>query len=465
MVGFSDQGPRAIALRLAIIMLNYSDDMTMKPTRTLSLKLPAEASFIRLAPLFVGQGAIGLGLDAAAADELSLAAEEIMAHVVRAGSPGGEVEISCFAGSHFVQTDFSFPLAGSGLRALNMTARVSLDDQSGLDEMELLIASRMADRFRISRRADGNAALTLIKNFSYSEMAEVGPAKVVAVSRFELKEPDPAQIKWLLRLINQVSSPASYPQDFLQPGKVIDMAAAGDYRLLVATSPAGEIGGGIVWRWEGVKTVEFFGPYVFHKESSGEIARALMEGCLARVARTSALVLINRMPPAELPEGYLEPLGTISMQKADGVVQRLTARFREMHEDLGAVTWSHPGLHGFLEAEYRRLYFPREIRPLSSDGEAAEPYSVLSAEIDRHLGRVTFRPIWPGADRLDNLKKHLDLIGSEGLSLVFFEMDLGSSWQVEFTEELLQLGFTPQLILPHAGSGDLLIFELRIEAP
>lgn len=433
--------------------------------RVLLLKLPAEAAFIRLAPLFVGQGAMGLRLDAEAADEISLAAEEIMAYVVRAGSPGGEVEISCFAGSHFVRIDFSFPLAGSGLRALNMTARVSFDDESGLDEMELLIASRMADRFRISRRTNGNPLLTLIKNYSYPEIVADGMAKVPVVCRFDLREPDPGQIKWFLRLVNHLVSPTSFPKDFLYPGKIIDMAVAGDYRLLVAVSPTGEIGGGIVWRWEGLKTVEFFGPYVFHKESNPEMARALMEGCIGSVARTSALVLINRMPPAELPEGYLEPLGTISMIGADGAPQRLTAWFREMQEDLGAVTWSHPGLQDFLAAEYRRLYFPREIREISVDGEGGDPFSVLSTEIDRHLGRVTLRPIWPGADRLENLKNHLNMIENEGLALVFFEMDLGSSWQVEFTSELLELGFIPQMILPHAGSGDLLIFELRIDAP
>ena len=171
------------------------------------------------------------------------------------------------------------------------------------------------------------------------------------------------------------------------------------------------------------------------------------------------------MPSAELPEGYLEPLVAISLLGTDGVWQKITVNFREMHEDMGAVAWAHPELHTFLEEEYRRLYFPREIRPVSADGEAGESCSVLSAEMDRRLERVTLRPIWPGSDRLENLKNHLQLIRHEGLGLVFFEMDLGSSWQAEFTPDLLKLGFIPQMILPHAGSGDLLIFQLPIETP
>ena len=429
------------------------------------MKIPTEQAFIRLAPVFVSQGAMGLGLTEEAADEISLAAEEIMAYLVRVGSPGGEVEIRCLAGSHYIQTDFSFPLQNVGLHAFNMTATVSFDDESGMEEMELLIASRMADQFRISRRPNGNPELTLIKDFSYPEIVDDSVAELTALSLFCLKEPDPGQIKWFLRLVNQVCPATSFPKDFRYPGKIVDMAAAGDYRLLIAVSPTGEIGGGIVWRWEGLKTVELFGPYIFHQRTNPDMARQLMDACISSVARTSALVLINRMPSAELPEGYLEPLGTISMLGADGAPQKLTVYFREMHEDMGAVAWAHPELLDFLKEEYRRLYFPREIRQVSTDGEAGESNSVLSAEMDRRFNRVTLRPIWPGADRLENLKNHLELMAHEGLRLVFFEMDLGSSWQADFTPDLLMLGFTPQIILPHAGSGDLLIFELKIEQP
>ncbi len=436
------------------------EKMTLrKINSTLLLKIPAEEAFIRLTSLFVGQGAMGLGLDEVAAEEISLAAEEVMAYLVRVGSPGGEVEVRCLAGSHYVQTDFSFPLENLGLRAFNMTATVNLDDESGMDEMELLIASRMADQFRISRRANGNPELTLIKEYSYPEIANAIEEDVRLLSHFSIKKPDPGQIKWFLRLVNHVCHPSVFPQDFLFPGKIVDMAAAGDYRLLIALGPLGEIGGGIVWRMEGQKTVELFGPYIFHPQTPPEMARQLMDACISSVARTSGLVLINRMPPPELPDGYLEPLGMIGMHGADGTHQRLTAYFREMHEDMGAVAWAHPDLHDFLEAEYRRLYFPREIRPVFGDGEAGDTFSVLSAELDRRLGRATLRPIWPGADRLENLQNHLNLMGHEGLTSVFFEMDLGVSWQAEFAPELLELGFTPQMILPHAGVGDLLIFE------
>ncbi|MFH0731253.1 MAG: ATP-binding protein [Pseudomonadota bacterium] len=439
--------------------------MLKKTNRPLYLKIPAEEAFIRLAPSFVGQAAMGFGLDEEAADELSLAAEEVIAYLARIGAPGGEVEIRCFAGSHYIQADFSFPLESLRLRAFNMTATVSLEDEAGLEEMGLLIASRMTDRFRISRRTNGNPELSLIKERFYPEMVEDGSPEIKALTRFGLQAPDPGQIKWFLRLVNHAYLPTVYPPEFRYPGKIVDMAAAGDYRVLLAVGPAGEIGGGIAWKWEGLKTVELFGPYIFHPESPPEMAGELMDACIGGVARTSALVLINRMPTSELPNGYLEALGEIGINGADGAYHTVTACFREMHEDMGCAVWSHPDLNAFLETEYRRLVFPREVRPVSSAGEAGETQSVLSAEMDRRLGRSTLRPIWPGADRLENLSSHLTLLKNEGLTSVFFEMDIGCSWQTEFTPALFTLGFIPRMILPHAGAGDLVIFELKAESP
>jgi hypothetical protein len=346
-----------------------------------------------------------------------------------------------------------------------MTAAVSFEDDAGLEEMGLLIASRMTDRFRISRRANGNPELSLIKERAYPEIGKEVAETIKPLSRFSLRDPDPAELKWFLRQVFNTYPPTLYPPEFRYPGKIVDMATAGDYHLLLAVGPGGEIGGGIAWKWEGEKTVELFGPYLFHPESSPQMAGDLMDACIGRVARTAALVLIHRMPTPELPDGYLEVLGEIGLNGADGAYHTVTAYFREMHEDMGCAVWSHPDLNAFLDSEYRRLVFPREVRPVSSDGEAGETQSVLSAEMDRHLGRATLRPIWPGVDRLENLSAHLTLFKNEGLRSVFFEMDIGCFWQTGFTPALFALGFSPRLILPHAGSGDLVIFELKADAP
>lgn len=431
--------------------------MPKKTNRPLYLKFPTVEAFIVLAAGFVSQAAKGLGLDAEAAEELSLATEEVIAYITRIGDSGREVEIRCFAASHFIEVDISLPIRHMQLRAFNLTASVCIDDEECLDQMGLLIASRMTDRFCITRPASGNLVLTLVKELRYPAIDASDRREAPRpISRFSLQTPDAARIKWFVRLVNQVHPPAVFPAEFRYPGKVVDMAAAGDYHLLTADGPAGEIGGGIAWKLEGLKTVELFGPFIFHPESPPDMARALLETCIANVARTSALVLISRMPPPELPEGYLEAL-----EPGGASASGRPACFRLMHEDAGSVVWAHPDLTGFLRSEYRRLVFPREIQEVRADGEAAEPYCVLSAETDRALGRAILRPIWPGADCEETLGGHVALFRKEALAAVFFEMDLGVSWQAEFTPALLKIGFVPRMVLPYAGTADLVLFELE----
>jgi anti-sigma regulatory factor (Ser/Thr protein kinase) len=436
--------------------------MPKKTKRPLFLKIPAAEAFIPLAAAFVGQGAKALGLDAEAAEELALAAEEVVAYIARIAESGQEVEIRCFAESHFIEADISLPVRNLQLRAFNMTATVCAEDEVCLDQMGLLIASRMTDRFRISREASGNLVLTLVKEISYPQIDAAAPKEETrALSRFGLQTPDAARIKWFVRLVNQCYPATQFPKEFRYPGKVVDMAAAGDYHLLLADGPAGEIGGGLAWKWEGLKTVEIFGPYIFHPESNPDMARDLLEACIAGVARSSVLVLINRMPTPELPQGYLEALAA----GADASSAPPSACFRLKHEDMGTVVWAHPDLTGFLQSEYRRLVFPRDIQAVASDGEAGEAFSVLSAEMDRDSSRATLRPIWLGADCEENLAGHVALLRREAFASIFFEMDLGIARQAEFTPGLFNLGFVPRMILPYAGVADLVIFELKADLP
>jgi hypothetical protein len=447
-----------------LIMITISEVlMSRRMEKPLSLKMFVGENFIPLAAVFVSQAAKGLGLDVESAEEMALATEEVVAYLSRIGTTGQELSLHCAAGSHFIETNITLPISNLQLRSFNMTAKVSIDeDEAGLDQMGLLIASRMTDRFRISRSTSGNLVLTLDKELRYPEIEEdlqVHTPK--ALTHFNIRSPDAAQIKWFTRLVNHCYPACFFPMDFRYPGKVVDMAAAGDCHILLANGPAGEIGGGLVWQWEGAKTVEIFGPYIFHEGSHPDMARELLEACIGEVARTSALALISRTPTPQLPEGYLEVLGTLDTLGQSSKKVSSEACFRLMHEDTGSVVWVHPDLIPFLQREYRRLVFPRDIQPVVSDGEEQEPFSVLSVETDRRLGRATLRPIWPGEDCQDNLAAHMELLRQEEIGAIFFEMDLGVSWQTGFTPGLLKLGFAPRLILPYAGTADLVIFVLE----
>jgi len=61
----------------------------------------------------------------------------------------------------------------------------------------------------------------------------------------------------------------------------------------------------------------------------------------------------------------------------------------------------------------------------------------------------------------ENVSRHVQLLLHEGLRNLFFMVDLSQAWQAAFIGALLPNGFRPCLILPHAGEGDLLLFQFE----
>ncbi len=432
--------------------------MSLKTNKPLCLELPVAKPFIPLASAFVRLAAQGLALSQKPSNELALATEEIVSYLVHLGIAGEEMRISCESGSCFLRISLSLPVGKLPLQAFNLTAKVDVESEAYLDQMGLLIASRMVDRFQISKSKSGNLVLTLIKEFPYPEIGEDFRLEIPkSISRFIIHEPEPAEIKQFVRLVSQCYPATQYPREFRYPGKIVDMTRAQEYRILLAKGHAGDAGGGIAWKWEGKKTVEIFGPYIFPADGCPEMAARLLDACIGNVARTSAMVIISQTPTPQLPEGYLEELCPAN-EKTKGPV----ARFRMIQEDTGAVVYTHPELAAFLRQEYERLVFPRDVQTVGDDGEAKEAYSVLSTEIDHGLSRAILRPVWPGEDCAENLANHVALLRQEAISSVRLEMDLGVSWHAGFTPGLTRLGFEPKMILPYAGVSDVVLFELGI---
>ncbi len=436
---------------------------------TLSLAIPIETVFIPVAATFAEQAARGLGLDQRAATAMRLATEEVTAFLCRIGAQRRRVTIECSAGSYFVEEKITMPVDRLQLRAFNLAARLDFENEADLDQMGLLIASRMTDRFWMRRSENGHLVLSLVKEFSYPEIdidTDTDIKVPGGIERWTVSTPDSAHIKWFARLVNRCYPPDLFPAEFRFPGKLADMANGGDCQVLTALGPGGELAGGMAWRWIGSRTVELFGPYCFASGDTPELARDLLETCINNVARTPALAMICRRPTAELPDGYLEPLTAPrpSRDDTDRAAPPGTepARFRLLYEETGAVVWAHPAVRDFLTETYRRLYIPRDIQAADpDDGESRDPFSVLSCTIDRRLSSGVLRPIWPGEDSGTNLAAHLDLLRDEQIRTIRLEMDLGHAWQAIFVPGLLELGFTPTMVLPHAGHGDLLIFELE----
>ena len=427
---------------------------------SVSIRLPTEKAFLPLATSFVEKGAVALGLGEKEALALTLAAEEIFSYLSHVAPQGQTIGIRCTSHVYLVLVDFLISWPDFNLRPFNLTASISPEDEESIQEMGLLIASRFVDRLFFKEEAGKGIELSLCKEKIYPETGgHPEPLSGPPLSGFSIRTPLAEELKAFAPMVFHRYPPGLVPGAFRFAGKVVDMVAGGEYQAAVAAGGSGEIGGGILWHWAGLKTVECFGPYVLGRTPDPPMAEALLDACLGAIAKTHALGLLVRLPTEELPKERFEALGSLTLRDRDGERRNVTAYFRQIHEDLGASSWCHPELEPFLRGEYGRLVLPREIRPVRDMGERQNRFSVFSAEMDRSQASVTLRPLRSGTDAEKNLLDHLTLFRRESMVNVFFEMDLGQSWQALFAPGLLKQGFRPRLILPYAGEGDIVVFQ------
>jgi len=427
------------------------------------LSIRVDPTFLPVATSFVENSALAFGLNKKEALALTLATEEIFLYLIKASSTDHIITIRCSSGIYYVKADFLFSANNFNMRAFNLTTTISPHEEASLEEMGLLIASRSVDRLQVKQEGAQSIHLILTKEKSYPSVDEFDLTTLPSVENvveFSIKSATGEDLKLFVMLLNSHYKSFSFPKDFRFPGKVVDMVRSGEYEAVVAIDQKERIIGGTLWHWLGSKTVECFGPYIFTQGSDLSIAERLIEECIKAIAKSDAVGLINRYPTLELPKDYFEPLGSLTFFTKGSSSFSITAYFRQMQEDLGSTVWSHPALEEFLKEEYKRLVLPRMIRLVRDQGETKEQFSVLSAEFDRINNFVTLRPLCSGLDSDKNIGAHLDLFKKESLSTIFFEMDLGKSWQVEFVPALFNHNFKPRIILPYGGIGDIVLFQL-----
>ncbi|MCD6534828.1 MAG: hypothetical protein J7L25_12275 [Deltaproteobacteria bacterium] len=442
--------------------------MINQPQRQARLTIKDDLAFLPTVQTFVEKTALAFGLGQTEALALTLAGEEIFNYLCTQVKPEAEIEISCYNGGYYAALEFILPIRNLAMRTFNLTATINIDDENSLDEMGLLLASRMVDHLQIGQNDNGRLQLLLRKEKSYPKTTATNraPSKP-ATKNFSIITPEAEELKFFISESHHYTSPELLPQEFSYPGKIVDMVKAGDYQAAIVRDSTGRIGGGIIWYWSSTKMVECYGPFILADDTTPSIspelrqtmAEALLEYCLNAIARSPAVGLLNRSPSPDLPQHHFETLGTVLEYHNTSLPTERPSLFRQMQEDPGAVTWTDPNFEPFLRSEYQRLTLPREIRLTSDSGENRADFSVLASEFDRARHKVTLRPLWAGNDMEKNIADHLTLFTREGLDNIFFIIDLGQSWQAAFGPALRENSFTPRLLLPHGGKGDLLILQ------
>ncbi len=428
-----------------------------KDSRQIQLRLPLLPEFTRLAAGMAEEAGQALGLGRGEALRLCLATEEVFAHLCQCLGPGARVELQLSGHYYYVRLSLRFTRSEVDFRLLNLAAGFSPDRPEDLERLGLLLASRAVDRFSLRALGQDQMELVLDKHKVYPA-PQAPPPPVAPLAGFQVSDPGPAEIKELARLLAALYPPDAFPADFALPGKLADMALSGEYALLASQDPGGGLGGCAIWRMDG-RAVQLFGPYLFGQPDHLAQGEALVDACLARVAKSGARGVICRFATPDLPRDGFELLGELSLRQAGGAVEPWPHYYRQLEEDPGAWVWCHPDLRGFLEEQYQRLFLPRGIRELSAAGETRAAHSVLSADLNRARSQATLALVWDGRDLAANLKSHLAALREEGILNVFLNLDLGSQWQAGLLPQIAAAGFKPQLLLPALGQGDLVVFQ------
>lgn len=434
--------------------------MNEKPDRNLTLKLPTLSSFLTVAVQFVEKAADAFGLGRDEALNLSLATEEIFSYLSREVCVGKPIEIECENGLYYTRVCFRLVAPALNLGGLNITSAVAADDETGLADMGLMLASRSVDRLSIIAETQNRICLSLEKEKAYPSIA-AGDAlpSPEAEDAIALATPDAEGLKQFAIRVSQTCPPPLCPPFFTYPGKVVDMVAGGAYRAVTAVTPKGDIAGGLLFCYRTDRIVQIFGPFVFAVSGAAEMAKMLLDACISKVARTRAVGMVSLNGLPEALEKHFEPLGALIHYLENGETLSRPCHYRLLHEDPGCTIWTHEDLQEQLEREYRRLVLAREIRVVRDLGESKTGVSIFSAELRRERAEAILRPLWPGADFAVNVERHTRFLGEDEVRNLFFELDLGVSWHAALIPALLANGFKAEIILPFAGQADLVIFQ------
>jgi len=429
-----------------------------------SLKTHLDMTYFPLAMSFVEESAKAFGLGASEVIKLRLACEEIFAYLCESDQKHKAIAMEAENGIYYTGIRFLFDARNFDAHAFNLTAKISLDSETDMKQMGLIIAARSVERLYILHNAREGFGIGLLKEKTYPGVAEQVDAPAKPLTHYRIVSPDSETIKLFVRHTLTHYPSHLFPADFFYPGKIADMAASGRYHVLVASDGQEIAAGGIVWRMTGAGMIEIYGPYLFDQPREFHMAETLVDHLLMAVAKTDAVCLVDIFATPELPKGYFELLGSLDFFLSDGEKQLWPFYYRLHKEDPGSQAWAHPDLLPFLDEAYKRLFFARNILQTKYGGEERPPHAVIFPRFDKPQNIIRLRAVWDGIDFPDLLSRHIQIFKTEGIRNILFEIDLGHAWQANLAPALMKHNFVPKMILPYAGTGDMVVFQHTGEA-
>jgi hypothetical protein len=411
--------------------------------RRATLSIPADVNLTQVVTGFVEKAGNAFGLMKRECLAITLAAEEVFAFIAGTGTSNNEIQIVCRNGGYYVEMSFQLKSCILPVDAFNLTKSGVTGDMEGAEQLGLILAARTVDRLSVDRLGRDTFILRFVMDKRYPL---VEPAALPELGgRFNVQEADISSLKELSARI--LSCYGNAVDSFLTvPGKLIDMAASGDYDALVSINKKGQVGGGIVFS-RNRQMSEAYGPYVFGKEDG--LPQMLVEGMIEKLGRAKdTLCLVIMKPTPQTPSEYFEPL-------------QGSAVYRQLSDDNGARIFTHSCFKVFLQDFYENLVLPRVIQDVEYTGEELAQYSALATAIDRQSKRSELTLLWAGQNLEENLRAHVELLQTQNIEDISLLMQLGSSDEVMMAPMVLSAGFEPWMVLPWARQGDVAIFKYK----
>ncbi|GAB6037512.1 hypothetical protein JCM15519_20710 [Fundidesulfovibrio butyratiphilus] len=360
---------------------------------------------------------------------------------------------------------FTFNTTNLSLAGLNLTAcpPVRMDGEQTRD-LGLLLAAKAADRFHLDPLSNDGFRIVAEVDRLYPELPPVQAPENPRPPFRLVQRPDTTRISQAVAMAMTVYSAKRCPASFQTPAKFAELVDDSEASCVMVQDSSGQTVGLLNWAAGSDRAVYFSGPFVFTPETMrGEVSRLLLDGFLEAVARERFLIVLNFQANDDLLPGYFETLGFLRGNAAAGR-ERQTVVSRHLREDAGLAVWCAARIEPFLRQTYGRLALFRDILPVEDPVSRPRRESLLGATLDSCRGLAELRPFLDGEDMAENLAAHVQAIREKGIDNILFFMDLSRPWEAALAEDLTRAGFTAQIVLPHGGQADVVVWQ-HDEAP
>ncbi|GFK93920.1 hypothetical protein NNJEOMEG_01758 [Fundidesulfovibrio magnetotacticus] len=427
---------------------------------TLSLEIPPDPGYARV--LTTAAEALARSRAMAPREQMrfQLAVEEFFLYLAKTLPDHGPVRVALTGSSYQTRASIRFRAEGLCLGALN-ACRPPAPSGAGDDgePLSLILAGRVADRFRLESEGDGSFVLHAEVDKAYPAMdSPMGCVPVRPPYRVRAE----ADAGLLLRAaaLAYARYPARHcPASFRTPGKFADMSLEGRFQSVMALDGASHPAGLLCWTRSGGRGLAFSGPFVFAPPGDGpQVARMLADAFLSAVAREKADIVFSERATQDVPPGYFEPLGELVFLGPEGAA-RQPVLYRHLREDAGEAVWADPESADFLRKAYDRLAMCRDILPARSPEAWERERSLFSVNLDKNKGLATLTPLLDGANVPENLRAHARALADKGAANILLYLDLSRAWEAALAGPAARAGFRPRLVLPFAGRSDLLVLQ------